>query len=209
MDMVSSYRYRHRCASIFFLYCYLAAQCTMCKKYHVYVKEKCMPVYVCLMFILPYFVVISEITCGITHFLRFATQLLNSGADVASQQQQHHYHQRVCWRTCVCVCVMYAARLGWCTWWPHINRMQKKKHEKQNKYMIVKSELDRQRRRPRQRHLTTHFYYRLYFSITHTLPLHRRTEEKTCRCRGKHLHAASHSIFLSLFRLLPQSASRH
>lgn len=170
----------------------------MCKKYHVYVKENCMPVYVCLMFILPYFVVVSEITCGITHFLRFATQLLNSGADVAAQQQHHHYHQRVCWRTCVCVCVMYSARLGWCTWWPHINRMQKKKHEKQNKYMIVKSELDRQRRRPRQRHLTTHFYYRLYFSITHTLPLHRRTEEKTCRCRGKHLHAASHSLFLSL-----------
>lgn len=44
-----------------------------------------------LMFILPYFVVVSKITCGITHFLRFATQLLNSSADVASQQQ-HHYH---------------------------------------------------------------------------------------------------------------------
>lgn len=101
-------------------------------------------------------------------------------------------------RKCVCMCVMYSARLGWCTWWPHINRMQKKKHEKQNKYMIVKSELDRQRRRPRQRQPTTHFTT-VSTSQSHT---HCRCIEEQKKKRAvvaaNILHAAALSLSLSL-----------
>lgn len=74
----------------------------------------------------------------------------------------------------------------------------KKKHAKQNKYMIVKSELDRQRRRPRQQ---SHYTFLLpSLLLNHRLP-HRRTE-KTCHCRGKHFTRGCSSSLIFTLSLL-------